>query len=207
MTTSSGQVWKFEVSSGYDLSGSGPSRFAKDSRDRWRITIMIYLGADHGGYELKEKIKSWLTEWKLKFEDLGAHKMDPEDDYPQFAFAVGEHVGMEDDALSPWPKRAKGILACRSAGGVVIAANKMRDVRAVAVTDVKSAKHSREHNDANVLALSGDWMTDTQAKEIVKTWLDTEFSKEERHTRRINQIREREYSGGCGCGGNCGHGC
>jgi ribose 5-phosphate isomerase B len=168
---------------------------------------MIYLGADHGGFELKEKIKEWLKEWKLEFKDLGAHKLDPEDDYPQFAFAVAENVSREDDMNSPWKKRAKGILACRSAGGVVIAANKMRDVRAVAVTDEKSAKHAREHNDANVLALSGDWMNDKQAKDIVKIWLDTEFSKEERHRRRINQIREKEYGGGCGCGGNCGHNC
>lgn len=158
---------------------------------------MIYLGADHGGFELKEKIKQWFKEWKLDFEDLGAHTLDPEDDYPEFAFAVSEKVSQEDDMTKSWKKRTKGILACRSAGGVIIAANKIKDVRAVSVTDIKSTKHSREHNDANVLGLSGDWMSDKEAKEIIKTWLDTEFSKEDRHVRRINQIREREY--GCGC--------
>lgn len=168
---------------------------------------MIYLGADHGGFELKEKIKSWLAEWKLKCADLGADTLDPDDDYPEYAFRVAEKVSFEDDMNSPWSKRAKGILICRSAGGVVIAANKVRDVRAVSVTDIRSAKHSREQNDANVLALSGDWMNEKEAKNIVKTWLTTEFSKEDRHARRINQIRMKEYGGGCACGGACGGGC
>ena len=158
---------------------------------------MIYIGADHGGYELKEKIKKWLSEWKLKYTDCGADTVDPEDDYPQFAFTVAEAVGREDDMTKSWSKRTKGILVCRSAGGMVIAANKVKDVRAIAVTDIKSAKHSREHNDANILGLSGDWMDEKQAKEIVKMWLDTEFFGEVRHKRRIDQIREREYS--CGC--------
>ena len=158
---------------------------------------MIYIGADHGGYELKEKIKQWLSEWKLQYVDCGAHTVDPEDDYPQFAFSVAEAVSHEDNMTKSWSKRTKGILVCRSAGGMVIAANKVKDIRAIAVTDLKSAKHSREHNDANVLGLSGDWMNEKQAKEIIKMWLDTEFSNEARHKRRINQIREREY--GCGC--------
>lgn len=165
---------------------------------------MIYLGADHGGYQLKEKIKQWLAEWKLPFTDLGTHTLDPEDDYPEFAFAVAEKVGAEDDPRLSWKKRNKGILACRSAGGVVIAANKVKGVRAVAAVDEKSARHSREHNDANILALSGDWMSEEVAKKAIKTWLDTEFSKEERHARRIKQIAEREEELFCGCGdGGC----
>lgn len=167
---------------------------------------MIYLGVDHGGFPLKEKIKAWLNEWKLAYKDLGAHTFDPEDDYPRFAFAVAEKVSIEDDARQPWTKRAKGILACRSAAGMVIAANKVKDVRAVVVSDLKSAKHSREHNDANIICLSGDWTSEAEAKDILKVWLGTEFSKELRHARRINQIREKEYMmGGC-CGGGCGDG-
>ena len=87
---------------------------------------MIYLGADHGGFKLKEKIKQWLSEWKLPYEDLGAHKLDPEDDYPQFAFTVAEKVAQADDMTQAWEKRAKGILVCRSAAGMVIAANKVK---------------------------------------------------------------------------------
>ena len=155
---------------------------------------MIYLGADHGGYELKEKIKQWLGEWGLEFEDLGAHKLDPDDDYPQFSFNVAEKVGKQDKPHQSWSKRAKGILVCRSSAGMVIAANKIKNVRAAGAVDVKSVVHSREHNDANVLALSGDWLGDAEAKQLIRIWLDTEFSREARHVRRIKQITEKETS-------------
>lgn len=146
---------------------------------------MIYLGADHGGFELKQHILSWLAEWGMPYEDVGAHEFDAADDYPQFAFAVAEKVAVN-------PQEHRGILACRSAGGVIIAANKLKGIRAVAVADVKSAQHSREHNDANVIGLSGDWMTLEQAKDTVKVWLTTPFSNDERHLRRIQQISAKE---------------
>lgn len=133
----------------------------------------------------------------MPYEDLGAYKLDPDDDYPQFAFAVAEKVSHEDDMTKTWKKRTKGILACRSAAGVVIAANKIKDVRATAAFDETSARHSREHNDANVIALSGDWLDEEKAKKVLKVWLDTEFSGLERHKRRIEQIRNKEYS--CDC--------
>lgn len=168
---------------------------------------MIYLGADHGGYQLKEKVKFWLKEWKLKFEDLGAKKLDSEDDYPQFAFAVAEKVGND--------KESQGILICRSSGGMIIAANKVRGVRAVAAFNPTQAKHAREHNHANIIGISGDWSKDTEVKTTIKTFLDTKFSKEERHRRRVSQIRDYEsedYTGagccggnGCGSEGGCGH--
>ncbi len=158
---------------------------------------MIYLGADHGGFELKEKVKLWLSDWGEKYEDLGAKELDPDDDYPQYAFKVAEKVGIEDDMSLNWKQRAKGILLCRSAGGVVISANKLKEARAVGVYDEKMVKHAREHNDANIIAISGDWTKENEAKKLVKTFLDTEFSKEDRHKRRINQIREKEYQ--CGC--------
>lgn len=157
---------------------------------------MIYLGSDHGGYLLKDKIKSWLDDWGYKYQDLGAHKLDPDDDYPQFAFAVAEKVSLEDNPTQAWKKRSKGILACRSAAGMVIAANKVKDVRAAAAFDIQSARHCREHNDANIIALSGDWLKETEAKKILEIWLETEFSKEARHSRRVQQIREKEC---CGC--------
>jgi ribose 5-phosphate isomerase B len=153
---------------------------------------MIYLGADHGGYELKEKIKHFLKQSDYQFKDLGNLIYEKEDDYPDYAFAVAQMVSKEDNVTKPWKQRPKGILMCRSAGGVIIAANKVNGVRAVAVFDTTSAKHSREHNDANIIALSGDWIDETKAKEIVKVWLDTEYSREERHTRRLNKIRDYE---------------
>ena len=162
---------------------------------------MIYIGSDHGGYQLKQKIKQWLRKWGESFEDLGNKTLDMADDYPQYALAVAEKVADEEKlnkSATIWRNRSKGILICRSAVGMVIAANKVKDVRAVAVADLKSSKHSREHNDANVLGLSGDWMSEAQAKDIVKVWLDSEFSHEKRHERRVDQIREKEYR--CGCG-------
>lgn len=153
---------------------------------------MIYLGADHGGFELKNKIKLYLDKIGYEYEDLGNLKYEGEDDYPDFAFAVAKKVGEQDDNSKPWGERPKGILLCRSAGGVIIAANKVTGVLAIAVTDQKSAKHSRLHNDANVIGLSGDWMNEEEAKEIVKVWLETGFSNEERHKRRIDKIKEYE---------------
>ncbi|MBN2368753.1 RpiB/LacA/LacB family sugar-phosphate isomerase [Candidatus Woesearchaeota archaeon] len=153
---------------------------------------MIYLGADHGGFELKSKIKRFLDSLGYEYEDKGNMEYDKDDDYPEYAFAVAEAVGKRDDPSRAWKDRSKGILLCRSAGGVVVAANKVRGVSAIAVSDVKSAKHSREHNDANVIGLSGDWMTEEQAMHVVKVWLETEFSHDERHVRRIKMIREYE---------------
>lgn len=142
--------------------------------------MKIYLGADHGGFELKEKIKQWLTHWHYQYEDLGNTVFDKDDDYPQFAFKVAEKVAKEPQAL--------GILLCRSAAGMVIAANKVKGARAVAVFDLKSAIHSKEHNNANILGLSGDWLSEDQASQILKAWLKTPFSQDERHQRRIRQI-------------------
>ena len=156
---------------------------------------MIYLGADHGGFDLKEKIKRWLDFWGFDFEDLGNSIYDKDDDYPHFAIKVAKKVATEELNKShpvPWKDRPKGILTCRSAAGMVIAANKISGARAVTATDSRAAKKTRLHNDANILALSGDWLEDYQAKKILKTWLETEFSGEERHVRRIKQIGEME---------------
>lgn len=146
---------------------------------------MIYLGADHGGFALKEQLKTWLTEWQLPFTDLGATALDPADDYPDYAFAVAKEVAVA-------PAEHRGILACRSAAGVVIAANKVKQIRAVAPLTVEAALHAREHNDANVLGLSGDWLDETTTKAIVQTWLQTPFSGEARHQRRLDKITRFE---------------
>lgn len=149
---------------------------------------MIYLGADHGGFALKEQLAQWLKAWGMEYSDLGAHTLDAEDDYPDFAFAVAEAVGKDVANAKP----AMGILACRSAAGVVIAANKVRGVRAVAPLTEEAAKHAREHNDSNVIGLSGDWLDDATAEAIVKTWLATPFSQEARHQRRLDKITHFE---------------
>jgi len=150
---------------------------------------MIYLGADHGGFELKEKLKKWLTEWGYDFEDLGNSELDMDDDFTDYSFAVAKKVADEQDLSKSWKDRAKGILACRSGGGAVAAANKVGKIIAIETFDEKSAKHARDNNDADIITLAGDWMDDEKAKKIVKTFLETEFSDKERYVRRNKQIR------------------
>ena len=145
---------------------------------------MIYIGSDHGGYDLKEKIKEFLGKKDYQFDDKGNLVFDKDDDYPYYAFKVAKAVAQVAGS--------KGILLCRSSGGVVIAANKVKGVRAVSASNVKEAKHAIEHNDANIIALPGDWITEQQAFDIVITFIETDFPKEERHLRRINMIKEYE---------------
>jgi len=142
----------------------------------------VILGADHGGYKLKESLKPFIKDLGFEIEDLGTNSGESVD-YPEYAAAVGRKVAQGD---------GMGILMCRSAAGMVMAANKIKGVRAAAAFDVKSAEHSRSHNDANILALSGDWLSEEQAKEVTKAWLETPFSKEERHARRIKEIAALE---------------
>ena len=148
---------------------------------------MIYLGADHRGFELKEKIKQWLSEWGYSFEDMGALEYNKDDDYPDFAKAVAEKVaGEAGDAGDN-----RGILICGSGVGVVIAANKTKGIRAGTAISAQQMKDSVSDEDTNVLGISADYLSG-QAQEIVKTFLETKFSGEERHIRRINKIKELE---------------
>ncbi len=147
---------------------------------------MIFIGADHGGFKLKKKIKDFLQKEGYEYDDLGNVEFDPEDDYPDYAIKVSEKVAEHEDN--------KGILLCRSSGGMVIAANKVKGVRAVAAFDIKAAKHAREHNNANVLAISGDWTSEKDAKKIIKAFLETDFTDEDRHKRRLEKIDKYEKS-------------
>lgn len=142
--------------------------------------MKIYLGADHGGFELKEKIKTKLIADGHEIVDLGNNRFDFNDDYPDYAFKVADAVSKDEGS--------RGILVCRSAAGMVMCANKVKGIRAASVWDLKSAIHSRDNNDANIIGLSGDWLTEEQAQEIVKIWLSTKFNNEDRHVRRIKKI-------------------
>ncbi|MFA6475107.1 MAG: RpiB/LacA/LacB family sugar-phosphate isomerase [Patescibacteria group bacterium] len=146
---------------------------------------MIYLGADHGGFALKEHLKTVLKKNNLEYVDLGATVFDPEDDYPDYAFLVAK-------AVAQAPGERRGVLCCRSAAGVVIAANKVIGIRAVAPLSVEAAQHAREHNDANVIGLSGDWLNESQASAIMDKFLATPFSNEARHIRRLQKITQFE---------------
>jgi len=144
----------------------------------------IYLGADHGGFELKELLKKWLISESFEVKDMGAKHLDPQDDYPQYAAAVAKAVAKQENAC--------GILLCRSGGGMTIAANKISGIRAVELFDEKSAKHAREHNHANVITIGADWQDLSSAKNIITEFFNTAPSQDERHLRRIQQISQLE---------------
>jgi ribose 5-phosphate isomerase B len=141
---------------------------------------MLYIGADHAGFHLKERIKEYLVSAGISFNDLGNLVYDSADDYPDFAFKVAKKVGLKKDA--------RGILFCGSAFGVAIAANKVKGIRAVPVHSVREAEFSRLHNDANILCLSGWHLSFGIAKKIVSAWLKAKFSRASRHVRRLKKI-------------------
>lgn len=141
---------------------------------------MIYIGADHAGFKLKEKIKKYLKGLSIDFFDVGAKKLNPKDDYPVFAKNVASNV--------IHGKNNRGIIVCGTGLGSCIFANKIKGIRATSAWNIETAKQSREHLDANVLCLGQKVQTASQAKKIIKIWLDTGFSKEERHLRRIKMI-------------------
>ena len=141
---------------------------------------MIYLGADHRGFGLKEKLKDLLTGLGYKFEDLGAFEYDKDDDYPDFAKAVAKKV-----AASP---ENRGILICGSGIGIAISANKIKGIRAGTILKPKQAEAAVNDEDLNILALAADFLNEGEVREIVKTFLETKFSGEERHKRRVNKI-------------------
>lgn len=144
----------------------------------------IVLGADHGGFDHKTQLLLWLKELGYSVVDAGATTLDPEDDYPVYARTVGEKIQeLEGDG-----KTGVGILLCRSGAGMVMAANRLQGIRAVAASTTVQAEHSRLHNDANVLVLSGDWTPLEEMKQLIQAFLQTPFSHEPRHERRIAQL-------------------
>lgn len=143
---------------------------------------MIYLGADHRGFELKEKLKPFLRDLGFDYQDLGASIYNKEDDYPDFAKLVGEKVAAD--------LGSKGILICGSGIGIAIAANKIKGVRAGTALKSEQAAAAVNDEDLNILALSADFLNEDEAKKIVKTFLETKFSGEERHKRRIEKIEK-----------------
>jgi ribose 5-phosphate isomerase B len=148
--------------------------------------LKIALGSDHGGFELKEAIKNYLKERGIEYIDFGTDSTDSVD-YPEFAEKVSKAVISGDGT--------KGILCCGTGIGISIAANKIPGIRCAVVSDTYSAQMSREHNNANVLALGGRVVGVGLALHIVEVWLNTEFSGG-RHQNRINLITdiENKYS-------------
>ena len=141
--------------------------------------MKIAIGSDHGGYELKQVVMKHLAEKGYETDDLGCYSLDSVD-YPQYGKAVAEAVVSG--------KADKGIVICTTGIGISIAANKVKGARAALCTDATCARLTREHNDANVLALGGAIVGTHLALDIVDTFLTTEFCGLEKHSRRIAQV-------------------
>ena len=141
----------------------------------------IILAADHAGFELKEKLKDVLIESEVPFEDL-TPKFDKEDDYTDEAFKAAKKVVKD---------KTQGVLVCGTGIGMCIAANKVKGAMAAMAYDEKTARLSRQHNDANILCLGARTTEEGEAVKILKAWLTTRFL-EGRHARRVNQIKAFE---------------
>lgn len=140
---------------------------------------MIALGCDHGGFELKQEIKKHLDEQKVEYIDYGCDGLEAVD-YPVYAKKVARAIQSGECK--------KGILICGTGIGISITANKFKGIRAALCSDCFSAEATRLHNDANVLAMGGRVVGAGLALKIVDTFLNTPFSNDERHIRRISQM-------------------
>lgn len=145
--------------------------------------MRIAVGADHAGFPLKEHLASWLAESGHAVYDLGTHSADPVD-YPDYSAAVAQAVldGRAD----------RGVIVCGSGAGAAIAANKLQGIRASVAHDTYSAHQMVEHDDVNVLALGSRVVGEALAEDLVKTFIEARFSRDERHVRRLDKIRAME---------------
>ena len=144
------------------------------------MTQVVALGADHGGFSLKTELAPWLRSQGYEVLDLGAHSLDPADDYPDFAEAAARAVAAG--------RAERGILICGSGVGTSVAANKVPGIRACLCHDTYSAHQGVEHDELNVLCLGGRIIGIELAKELVAAFLNARFTGEERHRRRLDKV-------------------
>ncbi len=147
--------------------------------------MLIYIGADHRGFQLKEILKKFLKDQGYEVVDVGNDHYDEDDDYPDFAKLVSR-------AISQASSSRRGILICGSGVGMDIVANKFKGVRSALVNSPDQAYSSRYDDDTNVLSLGADFSDEEQAEKILSTWLATPFSNKEHHKRRLEKIRQLE---------------
>jgi ribose 5-phosphate isomerase B len=145
-------------------------------------TQLVVIGSDHAGFWLKEEIRRHLEHKGIAWVDMGPGKLQPRDDYPDYARKVAELVAK---------KKVTGILVCSTGSGMAMAANKVKGVRAAAVESTEGARLARKHNDANILCLGSRWLKQTTAKKIVDIFLKEKFEGG-RHERRLKKIRRLE---------------
>ena len=146
--------------------------------------MKIGLAADHGGYEMKNQILTWLQEAGFETVDLGAHGYDATDDYPDLVHPLAQAVSMGE--------LDRGIAVCGSGVGAAIVANKSKGVRAALITETYSARQGVEHDDMNLMCLGGRVIGPELARELVFAFAKAEYSGEERHNRRLGKIKQLE---------------
>lgn len=146
--------------------------------------MKIFLGSDHAGFHLKEKVFAYLSKRSQDVEDVGDKELNPDDDFPEFAQMVAIKILGEDDA--------RGILLCGSGQGMAMAANRFRGIRASVVWDEQEAKLTRNDNDSNILCLPARILQDDDTKwqPIIDAWLSTPFAEATRYVRRNRQLDE-----------------
>lgn len=144
--------------------------------------MKIHLASDHAGFELKEKVKQFLTEQGHEVKDHGAFELDKNDDYPDFILPCADAVANDHDS--------KGIVFGGSGQGEAMVANRHEGVRAAVYYGGKEeiVRLSREHNDANILSIGARFVDEASVIELIKLWLEIPFSGEERHLRRIGKF-------------------
>lgn len=140
---------------------------------------MIYIASDHDGFELKQNICKFLTLESIEFTDLGPYEFNKPDDYPIFAIEVCKKV---------LETKTSGILICDTGIGMSIAANRFKGIRAAPCNDSFLALRARKHNDANILVLDAIYDDIEKSKSIILTFINTPFSNEERHIRRVEML-------------------
>lgn len=143
--------------------------------------LHVYLGADHGGFQLKGLLARFFLDRSVPFTDLGSERFAPADDYPDYAVKVAKSVAKDPDLRI-------GILCCRSGQGMCVAANKIRGVRAVSAWNARLAAASRRDDHANVLCLAADYLPLHLAAHIAEVFVRTPYSKATRHLRRLRKV-------------------
>lgn len=146
--------------------------------------MKIFIGTDHNGFHLKNKLYTYLLKAGYDIEDEGDAKLDPDDDFPIFAARVVQKVHSSKDT------DARGVLICGSGQGMCIAANRFKGIRAALIYDRQSARSSRNDDDSNVACIPADAIDDSKAYELLDIWLNTAFAAAPRFKRRIRELDE-----------------
>ena len=151
------------------------------------MDMKVVIGADHGGYQVKEAVKGWLVDRGDDVKDVGAISYTADDDFVDYAEQVAKEIGADG--------KIRGIVFCRNGVGVSIVANRFRKVRCALGFDVEQVKKARTDDDVNCLAVAADYSSEETVKEMVEVFMKTEFSGEDRFVRRLQKLDKIGFQG------------